>query len=261
MQRARFVRRPRDGYRAPGGERACRPRAERIDATLAEQEEARGDPERFTLRRRFHRAIADDVGIAHSGPSRAENAARPRPALQPAQRDAGRCLDRPAQGHRRGELAERTRPGVMQVHLSDIPKIAETSRPAPISRRRRLTERTISRAGAPSRSATRNRDGTNLALVRPDVVRLRTSGRRERRASSLLLHHLYGRVSVEEIETCKAQIASDSPHRAGAWSRAFLCTSRSSWAKAISSLFDSYRQLWAPRPQGDDRLLTTSCWC
>ena len=79
---------------------------ERIDATLAEQEEARGDPERFTLADdAFHRAIADDVGHRSSlgRPGAGKVPARPRSVSQPAQRDAGRCLDRPAQGHRRGD--------------------------------------------------------------------------------------------------------------------------------------------------------------
>ncbi|WP_441997726.1 GntR family transcriptional regulator [Microvirga sp. 2TAF3] len=67
MQRARFVREALEvAIVRRAVERGLSSSAqEKAVATLAEQEQAQGDPERFTLADdAFHRALADDIGIA-----------------------------------------------------------------------------------------------------------------------------------------------------------------------------------------------------
>jgi GntR family transcriptional regulator, rspAB operon transcriptional repressor len=133
MQRARFVREALEmAIVRRAAERGLSAKAmERIDATLAEQEEARGDPERFTLADdAFHRAIADDVGIAHLW------AVLER---EKSQLDRVRFLSLPsvtpvdaliAQHRAIVAAIARREPdaaaAAMQVHLSEVLKIAET---------------------------------------------------------------------------------------------------------------------------------------
>jgi GntR family transcriptional regulator, rspAB operon transcriptional repressor len=67
MQRARFVREALEiAIVRRAAERGLSPAAqEKIAAALADQENAQGDPEHFTLADdAFHRAFADDIGIA-----------------------------------------------------------------------------------------------------------------------------------------------------------------------------------------------------
>jgi GntR family transcriptional regulator, rspAB operon transcriptional repressor len=67
MQRARFVREALEvAISRRAAERGLSAEAmRRVQAMIAEQELARNDPERFTLADdAFHRAIADDIGIA-----------------------------------------------------------------------------------------------------------------------------------------------------------------------------------------------------
>jgi DNA-binding GntR family transcriptional regulator len=132
MQRARFVREALEvAIVRRAAERGLSATAiERIHATLAEQEQARDDPERFTLADdAFHRAIADDIGIAQVwAVLEREKAQLDRvrflslPAVTPVDALIAQHRDIVAAITRRDrEAAE----AAMRVHLSEVLKIAE----------------------------------------------------------------------------------------------------------------------------------------
>ncbi len=133
MQRARFVREALEVaiVRRAAQRGLSRDALRKVKATLAEQEKVRGDAERFTLADdAFHRAIADDIGIAQMW------AVLER---EKSQLDRVRFLSLPAvtpvdaliAQHRdivaaisRGEPEAAA--AAMRVHLSEVLKIAET---------------------------------------------------------------------------------------------------------------------------------------
>jgi DNA-binding GntR family transcriptional regulator len=133
MQRARFVREALEvAVVRRAAERGLSEAAlKQIDATLAEQKQARRDAERFTLADdAFHRAIAEDIGIPQVWSIlEREKSQLDRvrflslPAVTPVDALIAQHKDIVAAISRRepNEAAE-----AMKVHLSEVLKIAET---------------------------------------------------------------------------------------------------------------------------------------
>lgn len=132
MQRARFVREALEvAVVRRAAERGLSARAlKQIDATLADQDQARSDAERFTLADdAFHRAFAEDIGIPHVwSVLEREKAQLDRvrflslPAVTPVDALIAQHKDILAAILRREPDAAAA---AMRVHLSEVLKIAE----------------------------------------------------------------------------------------------------------------------------------------
>jgi DNA-binding GntR family transcriptional regulator len=133
MERARFVREALEvAIARRAAERGLSSKAvQRVHAMLGEQDQARSDPERFTLADdAFHRASADDVGIAQIWTVlEREKSQLDRvrflslPAVTPVAALIAQHNDIIAAIIRRDSEAAET---AMRVHLSEVLKIAET---------------------------------------------------------------------------------------------------------------------------------------